>query len=273
MSAADSETSNELQVNVDEATGKGELVYTSYNSSMHVYPYHDPMKMTTHINTLIAAIETGLNPAVVVMELGNDGVLRVYDAAGKANTPANLFCRDTVIPLLYGHGHLLDIGACELVLTPPKKKGGQCNAQAAFQIYSAIEMFKGKVRFAPTNVLQARLAASERFLSSVHPQILSKKRSLRGEKPTPTPGLQICHNNARLLIEAISEKYRYKPIDDDSPKKPVIETAHPHSDVVTAFQYGCLFADQGETFGCPLDSVARPMSVPESENTHNSSPE
>lgn len=274
MTDENRKTDSQLPVPVDNTLGKGELVYTSYQPTIHVHPHPDGMKTTTRTNTLIVAIETGLNPAVVVMDLLNDGVLRVYDAVSEANTPANLFCKDTVLPLLYRrHGYLLEIGACELVITPPKKKRTECGAWAAFQIYSAIDILKGKVRFAPTRVMQARLAASERFLSSVHPQIVSERRSLPHEKPTPEPGLQICHRNAMLLIEAISEKYRYKVADEGSSKKPVIETVHPYSDVVKAFQYGCLLADNGETFGCAVDDVARTMPISEADSTHDRNPE
>ena len=268
MTDAAEKTSNQLPVPVDNTLGKGELVYNSYEPTIHVHPQLDSMKTTTRTNTLIVAIETGLNPAVVVMDLQNDGVLRVYDAVGEANTPANLFCNGTVLPLLYRrHGYLLEMGACELVISPPNKKKAQCSARAAFQIYSAIDMFKDKVSFAPTSVIQARLAASERFLSSVHPQIVSGRRSLRHEKPTPKPGLQICPYNAQLLIESISEKYRYKTTDNGSSKKPVIETVHPYSDVVTAFQYGCLVADDGDTFGCAVGDVAHSMPKSKSDDS------
>jgi hypothetical protein len=62
--------------------------------------------------------------------------------------------------------------------------------------------------------------------------------------------------DASPLVQALAGKYRYKintkGVRDESPEK-----SHPWSDVADAFQYLCLHADGGETFGNATQNETR----------------
>ena len=227
-------------------------VHSSFDHDTHV---HDS-EMTERTNEpLVVSIQTGLNPAVVIMQRTQAGGLNIYDARWAANTPANIFGRNTVVPLLKErHLNMLQAKFFMLVLPHPGNPNKPSDVSAASQIYSALDdRFSGKIIFAPTNLLHPRIAATERFFNP--PLVMSLVDGRRT--------LNICPKNALPLIKALEKDYHY-PVDaagvqvSDVPAK-----FHPAYDVATAFQYGCLIADQGETFGCPLNDIARyPGAVP-----------
>jgi hypothetical protein len=61
-------------------------------------------------------------------------------------------------------------------------------------------------------------------------------------------GFMACNEHATSLIQALAGKYRYK-INTKGARDEKPEKSHPWSDVADAFQYMCLHADGGETFG------------------------
>jgi len=69
-------------------------------------------------------------------------------------------------------------------------------------------------------------------------------------------GLSIDPTHGTELIQALAGKYRYKintkGVKDEKPDK-----SHPWSDVADAFQYLCLHADGGETFGGSMQEERR----------------
>ena len=231
----------------NERTHPGGLpVHSSFDRETHVHN----CEITERTNEpLIVSIQTGLNPAVVIMQRTQAGGMNVYDAKWEANTPANIFGRNTVIPLLKErHLRMLQAKFFMLVFPHPGKLDKPSEVSATSQIYSALgNEFSGKILFAPTNLLHPRIAATERFFNP--PPVMSLADGRRT--------LNICPENALLLIAALEKDYHY-PVDaagvqvSDLPAR-----CHPAYEVATAFQYGCLIADQGETFGCSLNDIAR----------------
>ena len=213
-------------------------VYASFDEKKHV---HDT-ELTLAANKegrLIVSIDTGLNPGLVIMEMTPIDRLNVYDAVSKFGMPANMFAEKAVLPLLKSrhklrHHH----GQFYILVTPPENRCDQSDEAAAYNIYR--KLFGSKVKFAATNLLHPRLAASERFLNSL---------DNNGDS-----ALRICPNNAEPLTKALSVEYHYNVengVPDDTPA-----TSYPASSLAAAFQYGCLFADNGETFGRKIDEIA-----------------
>ena len=97
------------------------------------------------------------------------------------------------------------------------------------------------VKPARTNSIVARLAAVEKFMTRV----------VDGKY-----GIVIDTVTATSLVQALAGKYRYK-INTKGARDEKPEKSHPWSDVADAFQYMCLHADGGETFGAVASSTQR----------------
>ena len=89
------------------------------------------------------------------------------------------------------------------------------------------------VKPARTNSIAARIAAVEKYLTRV----------VDGKY-----GFVVDAQSATSLVQALAGKYRYK-INTKGARDEKPEKSHPWSDVADAFQYMCLHADGGETFG------------------------
>lgn len=218
-------------------------VHRSFDASKHVHNGELKKRASRH---LIVGVETGLHPAVVVMERALSNQLMVYDAV-YGDTPAGIFAQDTVLPLLKArHQPMLLRGQFSLVVTPPERHDCDTEASAAARMYDAVNEFREHVEYAPNNTMQGRLGASERFL-----------RDLIPASPFETgSSLTICPVHARPLIDALSGGYHY-PVDADGNQTGDLPaSSHPCSDLAAAFHYGCLKADNGETFGLNDDIMA-----------------
>ena len=221
-------------------------VHGSFDVNKHVHNGELQKRENTH---LIVGVETGLSPAVVVMEKTSRNQLRVFDAE-YGEGPAGIFAQYTVLPLLKRrHLHMLSSRRFTLVVTPPEQRDRDTEASAAARMYNAIDEFREHVEFASTNTMQGRLGASERFLSNLMPASPFETES----------SLTICPVNAVPLINALSGGYHY-PVDVNGNQAcDLPANTHPDCDVAAAFHYGCLKADNGETFGRADDTMARPV--------------
>ena len=214
----------------------GRPVHRSFDASRHVNNGELIKRANTH---LIVGVETGLHPAVVVMERALRNRLMVYDAV-YGDAAAGIFAQDTVLPLLKArHQPMLLRGQFSLVVTPPERLDCDTEASVAARMYDAVNEFRGHVKYAPNNTMQGRLGASERFL-----------RDLISDSPFETESsLTICPVHASPLINALSGGFHY-PVDSDGNQTGNIPaSSHPCSDLAAAFHYGCIEADKGETFG------------------------
>ena len=213
-------------------------VYASFDKKKHVHDTELTLA-TNREGRLIVSIDTGLNPGLVIMEMTPINRLNVYDAVSEFGMPANSFAEVAVLRLLRSrHRFRHHRGQFDILVTPPENRCDQSNEAAACNIYR--KLFGSKVNFAATNLLHPRLAASERFLNSL---------DNNGDS-----ALRICPNNAEPLTKALSVEYHYNVengVPDDTPP-----TSYPASSLAAAFQYGCLFADNGETFGREVDKIA-----------------
>ena len=195
---------------------------------------------------LVIGIESGPHPAVVFMEMSENDTLNVYDAQSSISVTSKEFATETVMPLLEGrYEKRYSQNKYTIVVTPFEGNGvNASDAYVAFQIYS--KLFVDRVQFAATHLLHARLAASERFMCS------SGKGGL--------PSLLICDKNASPLVDALQKGYYYKAKNNC-----IIEStptvSYPASALVAAFQYGCLFVDNGYTFGCSTDCIGLHPSI------------
>ena len=116
-------------------------------------------------------------------------------------------------------------------------------------MYNEVEEFREHVKYASNNTMQGRLGAAERFLNDLGPANPFETES----------SLTICPVNAAPLIDALSVGYNY-PVDiDGNQTSEHPANSHPDSDLAAAFHYGCLEADNGETFGRTDDTMARPV--------------
>jgi hypothetical protein len=117
-----------------------------------------------------------------------------------------------------------------VIIDPAAFQRVQTDERSVADIYRA-EGFM--VKPAKSNAVAARIAAVEKYLT----------RIVDGK-----PGLVVDAVNGSPLVQALAGKYRYK-INTKGAKDEKPEKSHPWSDVADAFQYLCLHADGGETFG------------------------
>jgi len=218
-----------VAVYVDGKWGRslsGMPVHRSFNRATHVASEEiKPLGYSTQ--GLIIGIDAGLTPAATIGQVMYDGRVVVYNALISEGMGALRFIREKLKPLLVnkfpGYPTLI-------VIDPAAAQRAQTDETTVRDVYRA-EGFK--VKFARTNALAARLSAVDKFLT----------RTVDGKA-----GVLLCPVGAGPLIQALNGKYRYKintkGETDESPEK-----SHPWSDVSDSFQYLCLHADGGETFG------------------------
>lgn len=230
-------TEDWISVYVDGKWGRslsGQPVWESFNKQTHVAA--EPIKpLGAGVAGLLIGVDAGLSPAAVIGQVMYDGRVIIYDALISEGMGALRFIREKLKPLLAnkfpGYPALV-------IIDPAANQRAQTNEVTVRDVYKA-ENFT--VKFAKTNAVAARLAAVDKFLT----------RTVDGKA-----GVLLCPEGAVALIQAMGGKYRYKintkGETDESPEK-----SHPWSDIADAFQYLCLHADGGETFGTNVATERR----------------
>lgn len=211
----------------------GQPVFRSFTRDTHVSK--EPLKPMSTSNPLIIGVDAGLTPAAVITQVLWDGRVVVYDAMISEDMGALRFVRERLKPLIAnkfpGHRSLI-------VIDPAAFQRAQTDERTVADIYKA-EGFQ--VKPSKTNAITARIAAVDKYLT----------RTVDGKA-----GLLLCPEGATPLIQALAGRYRYK-INTKGQRDESPEKSHPWSDVADAFQYACLHADGGETFGSLLQTTER----------------
>ena len=225
---AQGKTDDWIDVYINAQFGKslsGLPVFRSFDRDVHVAK--TTMKPMYSDDPLLIGVDAGLTPAAVIGQVAYDGRLVVYDAKISDGMGALRFVREVIKPLLVnkfpGRRSLI-------IIDPAAFQRAQTDERTVADIWRN-EGFM--VKGAKTNSVAARIAAVDRFMTRV----------VDGKH-----GVVIDPEGALPLVQALAGKYRYKintkGVRDESPEK-----SHPWSDVADAFQYMCLHADGGETFG------------------------
>jgi len=213
----------------------GKPVFRSFNSDLHVAKDTSGHKVALRVLPgagLIIGVDAGLSPAAVIGQIDYTGRLIVHDALISESMGALRFIREKLKPLLANKFP----GIPALVVIDP----------AAFQRVQTDErcvadIFRNEgftVRAAKTNVISARLAAVDNYLT----RMVDGKPSVLFDAEGTAP-----------LLAALRGKYRYKVnTKGETAEKP--EKSHPWSDVADAFQYLCLHGDSS-VFAQPVGVV------------------
>ncbi len=203
----------------------GQPVFKSFGRIAHVSK--EPLKPMINDQPLIIGVDAGLTPAAVIGQVTHDGRLVVYNSLEADGMGALRFVREKLKPLLTNK---FSGRKTIVIIDPAAFQRVQTDERTVADIYKA-EGFL--VRPAKTNAIAARIAAVDTFLT----------RLVDGKQ-----GLVVDCESANPLVRALSGKYRYKintkGVTDEKPEK-----SHPWSDLADAFQYMCLYADGGATFG------------------------
>lgn len=225
---AQGKTEDWIDVYINAQFGKslsGLPVFRSFDRSAHVAT--TTIKPMYSDDPLIIGVDAGLTPAAVIGQVAYDGRLIVYDAKISDGMGALRFVREVIKPLLVNK---FPGRRSVIIIDPAAFQRAQTDERTVADIWRN-EGFM--VKGAKTNSVAARIAAVDRFMTRV----------VDGKH-----GVVIDPEGALPLVQALAGKYRYKintkGVRDESPEK-----SHPWSDIADAFQYMCLHADGGETFG------------------------
>jgi hypothetical protein len=233
---AQGKTEDWIDVYINAKFGKslsGLPVFRSFDRKVHCA--EKQIKPLFSDNPLIIGVDAGLTPAAVVGEVAYDGRLVIYDAKISDGMGALRFVREVIKPLLVNK---FPSRRAVVIIDPAAFQRVQTDERTVADIWRN-EGFM--VKPAKTNSVAARIAAVDKYLTRV----------VEGQY-----GLVVDPEDASPLVQALAGKYRYKintkGVRDESPEK-----SHPWSDVADAFQYLCLHADGGETFGNSMGSEMR----------------
>tara|TARA_R110000764_G_scaffold87831_4_gene168771 strand:- start:9191 stop:10606 length:1416 start_codon:yes stop_codon:yes gene_type:complete len=225
---AKGKTEDWIDVYINAEFGKslsGLPVFRSFDRTNHVSKA--AIKPLYSDDPLIIGVDAGLTPAAVIGQVAYDGRLIVYDAKTSDGMGALRFVREVIKPLL---ANKFPGRRCVVIIDPAAFQRVQTDERTVADIWRN-EGFS--VKSAKTNSVAARISAVDKHLTRV----------VDGKH-----GVVIDPESALPLVQALAGKYRYKintkGVRDESPEK-----SHPWSDVADAFQYMCLHADGGETFG------------------------
>jgi hypothetical protein len=203
----------------------GQPVFKSFDRSVHASS--EELTPMYSDDPLLIGVDAGLTPAAVIGQVAYDGRLVVYDSLISDGMGALRFVRERLKPLLAnkfpGRNTLV-------IIDPAAFQRAQTDERTVADIYKA-EGFL--IKPAKTNSVAARIAAVEKYLT----RVVDGKYSF-----------VVDSNSANSLVQALAGKYRYK-INTKGARDEKPEKSHPWSDVADAFQYMCLHADGGETFG------------------------
>ena len=211
----------------------GQPVFRSFNRDQHVSK--EPLKPLSTSTPLIIGVDAGLTPAAIIAQVLWDGRIVVYNALISEDMGALRFVREKLKPLLAnkfaGYRSIV-------IIDPAAFQRAQTDERTVADIYKA-EGFQ--VKPSKTNAITARIAAVDKYLT----------RTVDNKA-----GLLICPDGATPLVQALAGKYRYK-VNTKGQREETPEKSHPWSDVADAFEYACLHADGGETFGSTLSGTER----------------
>jgi|TARA_R110000764_G_scaffold45613_1_gene102409 hypothetical protein len=211
----------------------GQPVFRSFDRTVH--GSKEEMKPMFTETPLLIGVDAGLTPAAVIGQVAHDGRLVVYDSVISDGMGALRFIRERLKPLL---ANKFPGRQTLVIIDPAAFQRAQTDERTVADIYKT-EGFM--VKPARTNSIVARLAAVEKFMTRV----------VDGKY-----GIVIDTVTATSLVQALAGKYRYK-INTKGARDEKPEKSHPWSDVADAFQYMCLHADGGETFGAVASSTQR----------------
>ena len=233
---AHGKTEDWIDVYIHAKFGKslsGQPVFKAFDRSAHVAKHEiTPMFSST---PLLIGVDAGLTPAAVIGQLSYDGRLVVYDSLISEDMGALRFILERLKPLLTNK---FPGRSAMVIIDPAAFQRVQTDERTVADIYRS-EGFMLKP--AKTNSVAARIAAVERYMTRV----------VDGKY-----GLTLDPVHASSLIQAMAGKYRYK-INTKGAKDEKPEKSHPWSDIADAFQYLCLHADGGETFGGTITDERR----------------
>jgi|TARA_B110000263_G_C15298210_1_gene506646 hypothetical protein len=225
---ANGKTEDWIDVYIHAKFGKslsGQPVFKSFDRTVH--SAKDKLTPMYSDDPLLIGVDAGLTPAAVIGQVAYDGRLVIYDSLISDGMGALRFVRERLKPLL---ANKFPGRRTIVIIDPAAFQRAQTDERTVADIYKT-EGFT--VKPARTNSVAARLAAVEKFLT----------RIVDGKY-----GVLIDATAATSLVQALAGKYRYK-INTKGAREEKPEKSHPWSDVADAFQYMCLHADGGETFG------------------------
>ena len=226
-----------------ESPIRGMPVHASFDQSKHV---HEGELTQRALGLLIVSIKPAPNPAVVIMEMNPVGRLNVYDAQHAPDMNAKQFGHELVLPLLkQHHGESFHSGWFAL-LVPIAPSPSDMTDAWSIQFCVEMEEYRGQIRSVDPKMQVQGLAAAERFIKGSVDSPFS-----------PGPRLLICEKNARMLITALLDGYRYT---EDNQGRQVPEISHPHSDLVASFHHGCMFAERRGPIG-RTNEQSRPVVI------------
>ena len=225
---AHGKTEDWIDVYIHAEFGKslsGQPVFRSFDRSVHASTKElTPMYSD---DPLLIGVDAGLTPAAVIGQVAYDGRLVVYDSLISDGMGALRFVRERLKPLL---ANKFPGRSTLVIIDPAAFQRAQTDERTVADIYKA-EGFL--IKPAKTNSVAARIAAVEKYLT----RVVDGKYSC-----------VVDSTSANSLVQALAGKYRYK-INTKGARDEKPEKSHPWSDVADAFQYMCLHADGGETFG------------------------
>ena len=233
---AQGKTDDWIDVYIHAKFGKslsGLPVFRSFDRTVHAST--EEMKPMFSDTPLLIGVDAGLTPAAVIGQVAYDGRLVVYDSLISDGMGALRFVRERLKPLL---SNKFPGRKALVIIDPAAFQRMQTDERTVADIYKTEGFI---VKPARTNSIAARIAAVEKYMTRV----------VDGKY-----GLVVDSVSATSLVQALAGKYRYK-VNTKGARDEKPEKSHPWSDVADAFQYMCLHADGGETFGGMVGSEAR----------------
>ena len=233
---AQGKTEDWVDVYIHAEFGKslsGQPVFRAFDRSAH--SSDEELTPMFSNSPLLIGVDAGLTPAAVIGSVTHDGRLVVYDSLISDGMGALRFVRERLKPLL---SNKFPGRRTLVIIDPAAFQRVQTDERTVADIYKN-EGFV--VKPARTNSIAARIAAVEKYLTRV----------VDGKYSFVVDGV-----GASSLVQALAGKYRYK-INTKGARDEKPEKSHPWSDVADAFQYMCLHADGGETFGASTWSTQR----------------
>ena len=233
---AQGKTEDWVDVYIHAQFGKslsGQPVFRSFDRTVH--SSDEELTPMFSDSPLLIGVDAGLTPAAVIGSVTHDGRLVVYDSLISDGMGALRFVRERLKPLL---SNKFPGRRAIVIIDPAAFQRVQTDERTVADIYKN-EGFV--VKPARTNSIAARIAAVEKYLTRV----------VDGKYGFVVDGV-----SASSLVQALAGKYRYK-INTKGARDEKPEKSHPWSDVADAFQYMCLHADGGETFGASPYSTQR----------------
>ena len=204
------------------ASLEGQPVFKNFNKDVHVAKA--PLNPVRG-QVVVIGCDAALHPAAIYAQLDYKGRMLVLSEEAVTGMGALTFVRDKIKPCLAERFSGMDAVAC---VDPAANTRSQTDEKTWLDIARSLGV---RTVTAPTNVISARIAAVDSFLT----------RMIDGE-----PGLLIDPRCTRL-IEALQTKYQYKAKKDgDTEEKP--SKTHPWSDLADALQYACLYLDTSGLF-------------------------